>query len=98
MLEVLPQERVQRRTLEQIVDPVPVAPLLHVFVREQLVDILARLDIHVAEQVNDVPKIRVSTPRCSHSPPCAADGRTVGGSADDYLLFFPVAADSGAER
>ena len=25
---------------------------------------------------------------------CAADGRTVGGSADDYLLFFPVAADS----
>ena len=29
LLEVLPQERVQQRTAEQIVDPVPVVPLLH---------------------------------------------------------------------
>ena len=28
----------------------------------------------------------VSTTECSHSPPCAADGRSVGGSADEYLL------------
>ena len=40
----------------------------------------------------------MSTSRCSYSPPCAADGRPVGGSADDYLLYFPVAADYGAER
>ena len=60
LLEVLPQERVQRRTAEQIVDPVPVVPLLHVFVPqkvEQLVDILAPLDFRVAEQVIEVPKI-----------------------------------------
>ena len=60
LLEVLPQERVQQRTAEQIVDPVPVVPLLHVFVPqmvEQLVDILAPLDFRVAEQVIEVPKI-----------------------------------------
>ena len=60
LLEV-PQERVQQRTVEQIVDPVPVVvPLLHVFVPqmvEQLVDILAPLDFRVAEQVIEVPKI-----------------------------------------
>ena len=55
LLEVLPQDRVQQR-----VDPVPVVPLLHVFVPqkvEQLVDILSPLDFHVAEQVIEVPKI-----------------------------------------
>ena len=70
LLEVLPQVWVQRRTVEQIVDPVPVVPLLHVFVPqmvEQLVDILAPLDFRIAEQVIDVPKILC--------PPCAA--RTV---------------------
>ena len=41
---------------------------------------------------------RVSTPRCSHSSPCSADGRPVGGSADDYLLFFVIAADYGTAR
>ena len=60
LLEVLPQERVQRRTAEQIVDRVPVVPMLHVFVPqkvEQLVDILAPLDFRVPEQVIEVPKI-----------------------------------------
>ena len=101
LLEVLPQARVQQRTVEQIVDPVPVVPLLHVFVPqmvEQLVDILAPLDFRVAEQVIEVPKI-VCPPRAARtSPPCAADGRPVGGSADDYLLFFVTTADYGAER
>ena len=71
--------------------PCPWSRLLHVFVPqkvEQLVDILAPLDFRVAEQVIEVPKIVVSTPCCSHSSPCDADGRPVGGSADDYLLFF----------
>ena len=60
LLEVLPQVWVQRRTVEQIVDPVLVVPMLHVFVPqmvEQLVDILAPLDFRVAEQVIDVPKM-----------------------------------------
>ena len=42
LLKVLPQERVQQRTVEQIVDPLPSVPLLQVFVPqmvEQLVDI-----------------------------------------------------------
>ena len=44
------------------------------------------LDFRVAEQVIEVPKVVCHTPRCSHSPPRAADGRTVGGSADGASL------------
>ena len=46
--------------MKQIVDPVPLAPLLHDVVPqmvEQLVDLLAPLDFRVAEQVIEVPKI-----------------------------------------
>ena len=69
LLEVLPQERVQRRNAEQIVAPVPVVPLLHAFVPqmvEQLMDILAPLDFRVAEQVIEVPKI-VYPPRAART-------------------------------
>ena len=69
LLEVLPQEWVQRRTVEQIVDPVPVVPMLHDVAPqmvEQLVDILAPLDFRVAEQVIDVPKI-VCPPRAART-------------------------------
>ena len=54
LLEVLPQEQVQERIAEQIVDPVPVVPLLHAFVPqmvEQLVDILAPLDFRAQSSV-----------------------------------------------
>ena len=50
LLEVLPQERVQRRTVEQIVDPVPLVPLLFMVesqMVEQLVDIFSHLSISV---------------------------------------------------
>ena len=60
LLEVLPQERVQQRIVEQIVDPVPLVPLLHVVVPqmvEQLVDFLSPLDFRIAEQVIEVPNI-----------------------------------------
>ena len=60
LLEVLPQERRQKRTVEQIVDPVPLVPLLHDVVPqmvEQLADILSPLSFRVAEQVIEVPKI-----------------------------------------
>ena len=57
-----PQERVQRRTMEQIVDYVPVVPLLDAPVPqrvEQLVDVLRLVDalVPVAEQGIEVPKI-----------------------------------------
>ena len=67
LVDVWPQERVQQRTVEQIVDPVPSVPLLHDVVPrmvEQLVDILAPLDFRVAEQVIDVSKI-VCPPRAA---------------------------------
>ena len=58
-VDVWRQERVQQRTVEQIVDPVPLVPLLHdvVPVVEQLVDFFAPLDFRVAEQGIEVPKI-----------------------------------------
>ena len=69
LLEVLPQERVQRCTVEQIVDPAPSVPLLHDDVPqmvEQLVDILSPLDFRVAEQVIEVPRI-VCPPRAART-------------------------------
>ena len=61
LLEVLPQERVQQRTAEQIVDPVPLVPLLH-----DVVDFLTPLDFPVPEQVIEVPKI-VCPPRAART-------------------------------
>ena len=69
LLEVLPQERVQQRTVEQIVDPVPLVPTLHDVVPqmvEQLVDFLTPLDFPVPEQVIEVPKI-VCPPRAART-------------------------------
>ena len=60
LVDVRPQERLQQRTVKQIVDPVPVVPLLHDVepqMVEQLVDFLAPLDVRVAEQVIEVPQI-----------------------------------------
>ena len=60
LLEVLPQERVQRRTVELIVDCVPEVPLLDAPVPQtvdQLVEVLRPLDTVVPEQVIEVPKI-----------------------------------------
>ena len=69
LLEVLPQERVQQRTAEQIVDPEPLVPLLHDVVPqmvEQLVEFLTPLDFPVPEQVIEVPKI-VCPPRAART-------------------------------
>ena len=57
---VRPQVRVLQRTVEQIVDPVPVVPLLHDVepqLEEQLVDVLSSYDLQVPEQGAEVPKI-----------------------------------------
>ena len=54
LADVRPQVRLQQRTVKQIVDPVPVVPLLHDVepqMVEQLVDFLAPLDVRVAELV-----------------------------------------------
>ena len=81
-----PQGRVQRRTVEQIVDPVPVVPVLQMVVPqmvEQLVDFLTPLDFPIPEQVIEVPKI-VCPPRAARTLWCAADGGTAGGSGSAY--------------
>ena len=69
LLEVLPQDWVQRRTVEQIVDPVPVVPMLQMVVPqmvEQLVDVLSPLDFPVPGQVIEVPMI-VCPPRAART-------------------------------
>ena len=73
LVEGRPQERLQRRTAEQIADPVPVVPLLFMVEPQmvvQLVDMLCSLDIRVAEQVIEVPKI-VCPPRAARTVLCA---------------------------
>ena len=69
LMDVWRQERVQQRTVKQIVDPVHLVPLLHDVVPqmvEQLVDFLAPLDFRVADQVIEVPKI-VCPPRAART-------------------------------
>ena len=54
LLDVRRQRQVQQRTVEQIVDPVSLVPMLHDVVPqmvEQLVDLLTPLDFPVPEQV-----------------------------------------------
>ena len=73
LVDVRPQGRLQQRTVEQIVDPVLSVPMLHDAVPhmvEQLVDFLAPLDVRVAEQVIEVPKI-VCPPRGARTVLCA---------------------------
>ena len=87
LVDVRSQERLQQRTVKQIVDPVPVVPLLHDVepqMVEQLVDFLAPLDVRVAEQVIEVPQI-VCPPR---------GARTVIGAPQmaDQLVEVPTGA------
>ena len=67
LYEVRPQDRVQRRTVEQIVDNTLIVPSLDVPVPQmenQLLEVCRQLDTHVPEQVIELPKIS-STPRHS---------------------------------
>ena len=67
LYEVRPQDKVQRRTVEQIVDNTLIVPSLDVLVPQmenQLVEVCRQLDTHVPEQAIEVPKIS-STPRHS---------------------------------
>ena len=60
LFEVRPQERNQRRTVEQMVDSSLVVPSLDIPVPQmvaQLADVLKQFDFQVPEQVIDVPKI-----------------------------------------
>ena len=62
LADVRPQERVQRRTVEQIVDSMLVVPLLHTCVPQvvdSVVEVLKILDNSLpdVEQVTEVPKI-----------------------------------------
>ena len=84
-----PQDKVQQRTMEQIADDVPMLTLLDSPVPQmvdQLVAVLARYDMALADQDIEVPKVSSLT-RCA----------TARGSADDRFLFL-AAADYGAER
>ena len=67
LYEVRPQERDQRRTVEQIVDSTLIVPSLDVPVPQmanQLLEVCRQLDTSVPKQVIEVPKIS-STPRHS---------------------------------
>ena len=76
-----PQERVQRHTVEELVDCVPVVPLLDVLVPQmvdQMVDVLKLLDVAIPEQVIAVPKI----PQDSIPQRAVFEPQLVGGSAE----------------
>ena len=97
LTEVRPQERVQRHTVEQII----LAPVLDVPVplmeAQLLVDAFAPHDIHVPEQVVEVPKVFIDelSVRTPVREPQLAEQLVE--APIDHLLFL-VAADCGAER
>ena len=67
LYEVRPQERDQRRTMEQIVDYTLIVPSIDVLVPQmanQLLEVCRQIDTPIPEQVIDVPKI--SSSRQSH--------------------------------
>ena len=92
-----PQERAQRRTVEQIDDAVPVVPLLHTFV-PQMVDQLSPQAIRHRgtragdRSAQDHPPRRHPTAR---GAPCAADGRTAGGRDPALLRRFRACCGGG---
>ena len=62
--EVRPQDRVQRRTVEQIVDNTLIVPSLDALVLQvenRLVEVCRQLDTHIPELVIEVPKISSSS-------------------------------------
>ena len=88
---VRPQERVQRHTVEQIVDAVPGLPTLEAPVPlmvEQLVDVLQFFDalLLVAEQVIDVPQDHSRGHPDANPSSRPAAGGTVGGSANNPVF------------
>ena len=93
LVDVRPQERLQQRTVKQIVDPVPVVPLLHDVepqMVEQLVDFLAPVDVRVAEQVIEVPQI-VCPPRGARTvlgAPQTAEQLVEVPTAPGYVLLL----------
>ena len=99
--EVRPQDRVQRRTVEQIVGNTLFVPSLGVPVPQmenQPVEVCRLLDILIPEQAIEVPKISSSRHfRRRRVRFRGLDGGTVGGSADDRFLLLIVRA-CGAER
>ena len=64
---VRPQDRDQRRTVEQIVDTTLIVPSLDVPVPQmdnQLVEVCRQLDVRIPEQVIEVPKISSPSRHC----------------------------------
>ena len=97
-----PQERVQRHTVDQIVDAVPGLPTLDTPVpqmAEQLQDVMRFFDTFCL-----FPSRLSQRPRsCLMTSPCALlcairSWWNSWWSADDHILVFPFAAVYGAER
>ena len=65
---------------------------------DQLVAVLARFDMPLADQVIEVPKGLLSLPLCSYCSLYATDGGTAGGSAGGSLhgLSVPGSSSSSA--
>ena len=75
--EQLPQVRVLRRTVEQIGDVVPLVPALADSVPQmvdQLVAVLGRNDMPLADQVVEVPKVSCPA-RCGRTVLCTPQRR-----------------------
>ena len=97
-----PQDQDQQRTVEQTVGFAPVVQILDAPVAqmvEQLPNLTQFFDTLRPDPEQGCRSAQDLASRFSHANTCSrnAEGRTVGGSAYDRILFF-VARDCGAER
>ena len=83
LLEVLPQERAQQRTWW------PIAPCVCAAGGGTVGGHSRTSRFPCCRTGHRSAQDRKSTPRCSHSPPCAADGKPVGGSANYGARTLP---------
>ena len=93
--EVRPQGRVQRHTVEQIVDTVLFAPSLDVPVPQmddQLVDVCRQLDVRIPKQAIEVPKIS------SPARPCRRRVRFAEQTAEQLVEVPTIISYSSLQR
>ena len=93
--EVRPQGRVQRHTVEQIVDTVLHVPSLDVPVPQmgnQLVEVCRQLDVRIPEQVIEVPKIS------SPARPCRRRVRFAEQTAEQLVEVPTIISYSSLQR
>ena len=101
LVEVRPQERVQRHTAELIIEtfvPVQVLDAPVPQMGNQVMEVLQKIDMETPEQVIAVPRISLDPNPTALCGTSYAESGTVGGSTYDRVFLFSAAAHCRADH